>query len=171
MVWGRPGPSRPFDQLIPLCSDLNQKMNLIYFIEASKICQVLIFWPGSDLGMARLPGRRCSPFRWVAVYRSGMSTDGRRLAKMFAFHGKTAATVTDILHSRQLALAHMGMADFRRSTEGAILAIATGIAEVSGVFGHRPTLFTGIGHRAPPCQDNGLSFSRMQLAAVPTHYR
>ena len=97
--------------------------------------------------------------------QSGGSTDGRRLAKMLAFHGNAATAIADVLHGGQLALAHVSMVDFRCSTEGAILVIAAGIAEVSGVFGHRTTLFTGIGHRAPPCQARGLGLDRNQRPA------
>jgi hypothetical protein len=69
---------------------------------------------------------------------------------MFAFHCDTTATVTDKLHGRQLAFAHVSLVDVRRATERAFLAIAAGVAQVARIFGHRTASFTGMGHIQPP---------------------
>jgi len=69
---------------------------------------------------------------------------------MFTFHGNPTAAVTNKLHRRQFAFAHMALVDFRGSAERAFLAIVTGVAKVPRVFGYRATSFTGMGHLQPP---------------------
>jgi hypothetical protein len=69
---------------------------------------------------------------------------------MFTLHCNATAAVTDKLHGRQLAFAHVGVVDVRGPTEGAFLAIAAGVAQVARIFGHRAASFTGMGHIQPP---------------------
>ena len=68
---------------------------------------------GGGRASADVTGRR-GP---ATGFRSEESTDGGRFAEMFAFHGKPAAAIADELHGGQLALAHVGLADLRRTTK------------------------------------------------------
>lgn len=72
---------------------------------------------------------------------------------MVTFHGNATATVADEFHGGQLAFAHVGLVDFRRSAERAFLVITTGVAQMPWIFGQCATSFTGIGHYQPPLLD------------------
>jgi hypothetical protein len=79
-----------------------------------------------------------------------MLSNGGRFAEVFTFHCDTTAAVTDKLHGRQFAFAHVGVVDVRCATERAFLAIAAGVAQVARIIGHRAASFTGMGHIQPP---------------------
>ena len=86
----------------------------------------------------------------VAVYSRRGSANRSGFAEMLAFHGYPAASVADELHGRQFAFTHMGVIDFRRAAERAILFVAAGTAEMPGFLGHRTAGFTGIRHIRSP---------------------
>ncbi len=79
-----------------------------------------------------------------------ISADGRGFAQVLAFHGHPAAPVAYEFHGRQLAFAHMGVVDFGRAAERAVLLVAAGTAEMPGFLGHRTAGFTGISHIRSP---------------------
>lgn len=88
---------------------------------------------------------------------------------MFTFHGNATATVADEFHSSQLAFAHVGLVDFRRSAERAVLVIATGVAQVTRIFGQCATSFTGIGHFQPPLLGDFDMLTSHTAGADPQH--
>ena len=74
---------------------------------------------------------------------------------MVCLHGYPATAVADVLHGSELIFAYMLRIDLRSAAETAFLGIATRVAEVTGLIGHRPTGFTRIGHGISPlCQGN-----------------
>ena len=69
---------------------------------------------------------------------------------MVCLHGYPATAVADILHGRELVFANVLRINLRCAAETALLGIATGITQVTGLIGHRPAGFTRIGHGISP---------------------
>jgi hypothetical protein len=104
--------------------------------------------PRKDAGKAR-PCGSASPATFLA-YGEWRSADRGGFTQVFAFHGHSAASVTNEFHGRQFAFTHMGVVDFRGAAKRTVLFIATRTAEMTGFFGHRATIFTGMDHDMPP---------------------
>jgi hypothetical protein len=69
---------------------------------------------------------------------------------MTFFHGHSPATGTDIFHSCQFILAHMGWINLRGATETALGLISTGIAQMPRFIRYRTTVLAGICHNSSP---------------------
>ena len=82
--------------------------------------------------------------------RSGWLTDRRGLAKMVCLHGYPATAVADVFHGRELVFADVLRINLRCAAETALLGIATGVAQVTGLIGHRAAGLTRVGHGISP---------------------
>ena len=69
---------------------------------------------------------------------------------MVCLHGYPAAAVADVLHRSELVFADVLGINLRCAAETALLGIATGVAQVAGLIGHRPAGLTRVGHGVSP---------------------
>ena len=69
---------------------------------------------------------------------------------MVCLHGYPATPVADVLHGREFIFAEVLRINLRCAAETALLGIATGVAQVTGLIGHRPAGLARVGHGISP---------------------
>jgi hypothetical protein len=76
--------------------------------------------------------------------------DGRGFAKVLHFHSHPSATLADVFHGCQFALANMGCIHVRGSTKAAFLFVSARIAQVPRIICHCATVLTCVCHGTSP---------------------
>jgi hypothetical protein len=79
-------------------------------------------------------------FQWMG------SLDCLGFAEMPLFHGNPSAPGAYVLHGRKLFFTYVGGIHMGCAAEAALGPVATGIAQMSGLFCYRTTIFARIGH-------------------------